>query len=405
MSLRARAWCDRRMPADIRSREELLLREVLELADDAPVTLLSREPSGEGAVAGFTLVEADAELTYFVDTSARAVPRETGLVLGGLDAPEARVWLHPADPHLPALAPVAFSDAAATLLGRLGVTTTGVPRLVAYRAGRRAVLSVDAVGGVQWVKVVRPGRVERIVEAHRALAAAGVPQPALRGWSDEGLILIDQAPGTPAAAALGASGAPIGPDALLDEVDALRQRIAAAALRDPARTDMARRLAWYAARLSVVLPPGQASGVARIVSAVEGGWESGGGVVIHGDLHFGQLFLDDEAHVAAVIDVDTAGVGAASDDTGAFLAHAVASAVLTPSPRDERVWQLARAAARRWDAASVPGTRTRAVAHLLGHALGAWESGARDRAGRILDAAHAVAVGDIDALGRPHESA
>ncbi|MDT0180551.1 hypothetical protein Q9S36_10080 [Microbacterium sp. ARD31] len=388
------------MPADTRSREELLLREVLELGDEAPVTMLSREPSGEGSVAGFTLAESGEELTYFVDTSGRAVDRETGLVLGELTAPEARVWLHPADPHLPALAPVAFSDAAATLLARLGVTATGAPRLVAYRAGRRAVLSVDAEGGRQWVKVVRPDRVERIVEAHRALAAAGVPQPALRGWSDDGLVVIDQAGGVPAADALGAAGGSIDPDALLDEVDGLRRRIAGAALRSPARTDMTRRLAWYADRLSVVLPGELAAGVARTVAAVDGDWESGDPVVIHGDLHFGQLFLDDAAAIAAVIDVDTAGVGAASDDTGAFLAHAIASAILTPPPRDERVWELARAAARRWDAASAPGTRTRAVAHLLGHALGAWETGAPVRAARILAAAHTVAAAEAHGLGR-----
>jgi len=130
--------------------------------------------------------------------------------------------------------------------------------------------------------------------------------------------------------------------------------------------------------------------VEDIVAHVRARW-GGGGVprTIHGDLHYGQLFLGEDGAISAVIDIDTAGSGSAVADTGAFLAHAIASAVLTPPPSDERVWRLARAGLRRWDDAD-GALRSRAATHLLGHALGAAESGDDARAARLLAAAAAL---------------
>ena len=111
---------------------------------------------------------------------------------------------------------------------------------------------------------------------------------------------------------------------------------------------------------------------------------------IHGDLHIGQLFLDPgDGSVTGLIDVDTAGQGAAADDASAFIGHAIASAVLTAEGGDaRRIAQLAELALARW--ASDAGTRALTAVHVLGHALAAAESGAPQRAVLLLTAAREV---------------
>lgn len=370
--------------------DEELLREALDLAPGASVTRISREPLGDGSVVGFDVVEGAASVTYFLDTSGRTVPRETGLLVGEPDAPEMRVWLHPADPHLPALAPVAFAHAAESMLARLGLTAAGAPETVVYRAGRRAVFRVPTDDGLVWVKVVPPARIGRIVRAHAAFDRAGVPVPTVRGWSDEGMVVLDSAAGTPATQATWTAAA------LVDQVDRLRGAIARIPLKGRARTDLRRRAAWYADRFEHEAP-GYARRVRELRRRIETGWRDGRERSVHGDLHFGQLFLGDSGELSAVIDVDTAGTGAASDDTAAFVSHALSSALLTPVPHDERVWLLAGEAFARWDADADAGDglRGRTVSHLLGHALGAVQRGDEARTGALLDAADAVLEGRV----------
>jgi hypothetical protein len=371
--------------------ERALLIEALALDPGSEITLISREPLGGGTVAGFAVASVEGSLTYYVDTSRRRVAQETGVLDGTPDDPSVRVWLHPSDPHLPALAAAAFSQAAETLLDRLGVRVTGMPEMVAYRPGRRAVLRVPVGDAFAWVKAVLPSRTPAIVDAHHALADAGVPVPALRGWSEAGLVVLDDALGVPA------QDAAWTPDGLLDDVDALRDRLAGVAISRSARTHLVRRLEWYADRLDAVLPDEWRLVAAGTAARARASWGEEPAVTIHGDLHFGQLFLDEGLRVSSVIDVDTAGRGEPSDDTAAFLSHAIASALLTPAPRDERLWELADNAMRRWDTAG-SGLRARAATHLLGHAIGAWELGDRQRAELLLRAADGVSLGRVEPL-------
>ena len=348
----------------------------------------SREPLGEGSVTGFELQGASAlppspdrpgfpdGTVAYVDTSRLPVAKETGLALEGV----ARVWFHPADPHLPALAPAAYGDAAAVLLARLGADAAGPPQIVGYRPGRRAVLRAPTTDGDLWVKVVRPSRIERVVAAHARLHEHGVPVPAVRGWSPEGLLVLESASGIPA------TSAQWEPAALLREVDALRARLATAALEWPARTSLAARLPWYLDRLRAALPA-HAALVKDIARRVQAGLAARPGALatIHGDLHLGQLFLDSDGRLTGIIDVDTAGAGHPSEDAAAFLGHAISSALLTEvQGRDAaRVWALAAAARERWAADSL--TRALTAVHLLGHALGAASGGDPQRAQSLLD--------------------
>ncbi|MFT4280501.1 phosphotransferase [Microbacterium sp.] len=359
-----------------RDDEAELVADALDVPRDA-LTPLSREPLGDGTVAGFVL--ADGTVAY-VDSSGLRVAAETGLVQEGVG----RVWIHPADPHLPALAPAAFGDAASILLSRLGIPGAQMPGLVGYRPGRRAVLRVVTDEGVVWVKVVRPRRIERIVEAHRVLHAHGLPVPAVRGWSPGGLLVLDDAEGEPATETTWEPGG------LIDAVGALRARLAAAPLEGPARTSLRERLPWYTAGLHA-LRPGRRDQIDDIAAAVSAIPESTDRVTIHGDLHLGQLFVRD-GEVSGLIDVDTAGQGSADDDAAAFLAHAVASALLTEATggtSSARVWALADAADRAWGGSS--GARALTAVQLLGHAVGAASGGDERRADALLDyAARAV---------------
>lgn len=367
--------------------EAQLLEDALGVPAGA-ATLLSREPLGAGSVLAWDVAHPgdDAELRYYVDTSRLRVSRETGMLLGTPEAPEARIWLHPADPHLPALAAAAFGHSVEGLLARLGIRTTGEPEFVAYRPGRRAVLRAPVAQGTVWVKVVRPSRLERTVSAHAAFAVAGVPGPAVLGWSPEGLIVLEDAAGTPAADIVWDT------EAFLDEIDRLRKRIGTVVTTMPVR-GVADRLDWYAAR-AARLPAGPQ--LADRIRALLTGAPDAAPASVHGDLHFGQLFLAEDGTISAVIDVDTAGLGAPDEDAAAFIAHACASALLSSGQVAQRVWALADAAWRRWGG----GDRTRALtaAHLLGHALA--DVGGSERAATLLG----VAAGLLDSLA-PSRSA
>lgn len=361
------------LPADTEAR---LIADALDVPLEA-VTLFSREPLGPGSVSGFTIA-GDPPVLAYVDTSLHRVPQETGMVLDG----EARVWIHPADPHLPALAPAAFGHAAEVLLGRVGITATGAPEMVGYRPGRRAVLKVPTAEGTTWVKVVRPRRIERVVHAHTALHDRGLPVPAVRGWSPEGLLILDHAPGVAAT-----DGGWV-PEALLDEVDRLRAQIASTRIDGTARTSLATRLPWYLDRLRAARPD-RAGLIDRIAQRADAEMTPSAAVTqtIHGDLHLGQLFLDaDTGVVTGLIDVDTAGTGDPADDAAAFIGHAIASAVLTDEGGDAgAVWALADQATARW--AGEPRTRALTAVHVLGHVVAAAESDAQARADRLLERA------------------
>lgn len=360
-----------------------------ELLQDAigPVeaSLISREPLGDGTVAGFEVAEGSGAQTYFVDTSRLAVAEETGIVAeDGGARPSARIWLHPADPHLPALAASAFGASLGVLLGRLGISVAGDAEMVAYRPGRRGVIRVPTQTSAVWIKVVRPRRLQRIVDAHRACAEAGLPVPDLLGWADDGLIVLGTARGVPAA------DADWTPDRLLAATDDLRARVARVPT-DARVKPIGARLPWYASRLR------QDADATRLVRQIGERLEQLDPMpttTVHGDLHFGQLFLTGQA-ITGVIDVDTVGVGAPAEDAAAFISHAIASARLTESGRAITVWTLAESALARWD--SDPGVRPATAVHLLGHSIAATDIGDDISAAAFAaDAARILAGGAAD---------
>lgn len=356
-----------------------MLSDAIEVATES-LDLHSREPLGAGSVTGFQTSDAEP-LLYFVDTSGLPVPAETGWSSG-----DARIWMHPADPHLPALAPIAFDHASEALLARLGIATSSAPQIIAYRPGRRAVLRVAADGSNVWVKVTRPSRVEKLVRAYAAVADAGIPAPRVHGWSPDGLVVMADAAGIPAAEYLWNA------EQLLDTVEGLRAQLARVSWEEPFR-GVAGRMRWYSQRSS--------ERARAILDRASGAIDEVAGsrtpIVVHGDLHYGQLFLGRQGEISSVIDVDTLGVADPAEDPAAFLAHAIVSAGLTGDENRARVWELADAAADRWCGdIAVPAL---AAVHLVGHSISASDRGDDALADGSLSAAEAVLRGEAPSAG------
>jgi len=109
-----------------------------------------------------------------------------GRVRGATSLPSFGVLVHPRgqDRKLPALQGLLEQEA----------------ELVVHRPGRRAVLRRERDGVVEYVKLVRPGRVSPMVTAHRGLEAAlaGVcTVPDVRAaQDDEGVAVLSAVPGT-----------------------------------------------------------------------------------------------------------------------------------------------------------------------------------------------------------------
>lgn len=369
-----------------RLAEHVLLEEAL----GRPGRLVSRDPFGAGVIAGFEVDDEGTSLTYFVDTSGEPVPEETGLVLKAGDALRARVWLHPADPRLPTLPVAAFGESAARLLERFGIAGTFESEIVAYRPGKRAVLHLRGAESEHFLKIVPPGVTEHIAQLHSALAKAGVPVPRIPRWAPQGCMLIEQAKGLAGPKAALA----LAPDALLQAVDVVRVGLERAEIAGAARPALATRIDWYAARLAQASPERAALAMALREAVQQRRRDVTLPVVVHGDLHLGQLFFTDEV-VTGLIDVDTAGIGDRDEDSAAFIAHARTSALLTASAgRSEAALALhvlADVASERW--LDGPHSRSLTAAHLVAHALSAVEQGADERADRMLDeAASLVAV-------------
>lgn len=397
-------WSNGRVDAAIEgpgmSAEERMLRDALGEQLGGELRIISREPFGGGALTGFE--ERGPQTRYwYVDTSGKRVEAETGFVLGDPERPDVRIWLHPADPRLPALAPASFPEAAATLMGRLGVSIDRPPELLVYRPGKRAMFRMRAGERETYLKIVRPPASGSIVELQESLRAGGVPVPHITGWSELGIVLTETAAGVPLTSRL----AELEPGRLLDSIDGLRERMAAVDTGRDARASLGLRHEWYLARIDGALAraeqrsavggdaaaaPSAAlrddlAAVTRVVTGADASAlvvEEAERRTIHGDLHVGQLFVDagDASAISSVIDIDTAGLGDPADDEAALIAHLVASIAL--ARRDEGraagFRRLLEAATERWlapDRPSLARVRHRTAVHVLAHALAPIERG------------------------------
>jgi aminoglycoside phosphotransferase (APT) family kinase protein len=371
---------------------------------------LQVEPTGHGFTHGYLVSLVDdaghaVEHTVFVETSPTRTTRPGVLTLTQPESgARVDVWVYPADPALPALRTAVYAEAASVVLARLGLPIDDLRvSLAAYRPGKRAVVRVDTARTPYFLKVVQPPAAEPLQAKHTQWRHEGIPVPAVLGWSGEGLVALEALAGSEVISVLDRMSHP---DALLDEIARLMQRIATVPSVAPARPSLVRRLDWYEERLIDQLPENDGL-IEATSSAIARRFRAGGtpppSRTVHGDLHLAQLLVDPASPetVTGVLDIDTSGWGDPADDAAALYAHLIATVVhdggSRATMRASRAAVLADGWRRRWFSWPERGFSDRAHAiaatQLLGHALARSAAGSTDAA-TLIEKAHRVATAD-----------
>jgi aminoglycoside phosphotransferase (APT) family kinase protein len=285
------------------------------------VVTVAVQPSGATVVQYAADVErADGNRTRetLAATTGDRIPDGAAVLAG--HGVRVGVWRWPQDPALPALAAAADPVRLAARLRAAGLPRGGITRIRvrAYRPGRRAVLEVEGGGPRLYVKVVRPRAIAALRERHDLLAAhVPVPRPLATGA--DGMLVLDERPGSSLRSRL-AGDLPLPAPANLGE---LLDALPPALLRLPRRRAHLERVAHFAAVLTATAVTGEAER-ARLDALATGlaGTDPGTqpDVAVHGDLHDGQLLCTDQ-RITGLVDVDTAGPGHRIDEWATLLAH------------------------------------------------------------------------------------
>lgn len=333
------------------------------------------EPVNEGFIVGYacgvrTRDDAVERVTIYVNTSPSAPVDEHTVELADAAGRRLTAWVYPQDPSLPSLPAVSYPEAAGVVLAKFGIEASGASlRMEAYRPGKRAVLRVDTATESWFAKVVHPSLAATIHDLHERFLHAGIPVPRSLGFSDAGLVLLGELPGVPAIDVF----AEIDRPRFAQGLEELTQHIATVPVRIGARESLARRVGWYAERMEETAPvfARETTRLAGLVRAQYDATAVPRPVTIHGDLHLGQVFVDerDPSRITGILDIDTAGLGDPADDRGALFGHVVVSS-LERGGGDAAAHALA-AFADELQAGWAGDDRVAAIAatHLLGHAL------------------------------------
>ncbi len=316
------------------------------------------------------------------------------------------VWCYPYDPLLPGLADAVRPDAVAAFLE---VPARDVQLEVrTLRPCRRAVIAVRGAGVDVHLKVVPPAEADRVVARHRAFAEACLPVAPV--------VAVDQARGWVVLATL--AGVPL--DRSLDDFSslppraadlaALIERIADVELVDADEVPPSAALVGrHAAVIASATPSlaARAAGVAEAIAlAVQA--QPGRTGTVHGDLHAGQLLVDDQGTIVGLLDLDDAGRGDVLDEHARLRAHLVAGAVLADTARANRHWGLAAEVVHGWPTPTDSGALSpRVAASLLGWATAPWraqDSSWPERVEALLAATEDVLARGVDAAIRSRRS-
>lgn len=238
------------------------------------------------------------------------------------------VWRWPFDPVLVGLEHAVTPHLAADLLGG-AVGSTPTLEVVAYRPTERAVVRVRRAPDDEpelYLKIVPSSVVDQLVERHDALRAGGLPVPAIRG-SGAGWVAMEALNGSTLRDRLKNGSRTLPDPQRIVEVLHLLTAIEPSA-HQPVRGRLA-DAPHHAAMLAAVTSSSTRDRLGGIVArlddvhrshAANPGHALGRTVMVHADLHEGQLVVDDDA-VIGLLDVDDAGPGDPLDDAGALVAH------------------------------------------------------------------------------------
>ena len=336
----------------------------------------------------------EVEETILAGTTVDGPP--AGTVAVEADRMSVGIWRYPFDPVLRGLAHAVVPGPAAALLD---LDPSQVELDVrSFRPGRRAVVRVAWASGEAYVKVVDPARTAAVVDRHQALLDAGIPVPeVLAADTSLGLVAMRALPGTELRHRLIAEHGPTPGGAELLE---LSQAFAGVPVPEDGRPrpSLIAAAPRHARLVRRVLPEAEGP-VTEVLELVALSAEEEPTATIHGDLHDAQIRVDDSGRIIGVLDVDDVGPGDQLDDPARVLAHLLALAVVHP-PSADRVRRYAELVHGDLIERTDPGAlHARVAAALVGLASGPFRTQAprwREEGVRILELAHAVAMGGLD---------
>lgn len=252
------------------------------------------------------------------------------------------VWRWPFDPVLRGLGDAVTPSAAVAFLRKPRGTRMRL-EVVSYRPTQRAVVrATDDDGTVVYVKAVRPGDVELLVERHRRLLAAGVPVPqVLEHDSARGLVAMATLSGLTVRERIKRGHRCLPAPS---EYESLYRRVADVEL--PGARPVTNRVAgalYHAAMLAAVLPTQSTRLVALCeqLNDAAGRAAARSGPTVHGDLYDAQLITGHgrgrAARIAGVLDLDDAGPGDPLDDRATVIAHLIDRVVDDPRWRSHQL--------------------------------------------------------------------
>jgi Phosphotransferase enzyme family len=224
---------------------------------------------------------------------------------------EVAIWFAADDPYLPGMGVATSVPSVLEAFGVLGVPASTVAlTLRAYRPGRRAVIEAvpDDDGPRVYLKVLPAEEAADVAERYARLAAAGLP--VARGvLVADGVLALEGLPGETLGRCF-RKGLAV-PQA--SEVAAMVAALAALDLPGEPVRDAEETIERHATLLRSILPD-ERDRIDRIVAAV--GQPSLQPIAtIHGDLHEGQILVED-GRLSGLLDVDDAGPGELVDDVG-----------------------------------------------------------------------------------------
>ncbi len=272
--------------------------------------------------------------TYVAMTAADGIPEGAAVLEHGDLA--VGVWRFPYDPALPALAEVLGGAGWLTAItGTVDSITIKV-----YRPGRRAVIRVVGTDRSVVVKLLQGRRGHDAVALHEQLARLHVAVPTVRLADPSRALLVMDALDVDGAALLrdrfvsaplpqiAAFGSAAALAPMLDRLWSV-DSIERPTRRSP-RADAIRQLSTLAA---------VAPALARRAEALAGRFRQLPAPhmpprTVHGDLHDGQIVVDDTGLPTTLLDLDDVGRGHPADDLGSMLGHALTLALVVESTGD-----------------------------------------------------------------------
>jgi streptomycin 6-kinase len=300
------------------------------------------EPRGSSFLVGFIVgLVSGQEIFIYVEPDSRrmASPDEKSGVSPGQNL---LVWQFPSDPKLDSLASVVTTESLGVLFTRLklGWVPSSV-ELLTYRPGRRAMVRCTGGPATVFVKAVRPSSTDRVVGSSRLAHGAGLPAPQVIGWSPAGIAVYETATGLELSRAYERKLS--GKTAIGAAIETLFS-LEKVTTSVPSKAPIITNFSWYFEKAIRAHPAEQdvlTNLEAKIRAAKFKTVRPEDTQTIHGDLHLGQIFVNDDAghSVSGVIDLDDMGMGLFGDDIAGLWSNCVASTHLQTVENARSFWQ------------------------------------------------------------------